>query len=117
MRTLSITREANIFPREQPVYNQRHTLTPAFLAARVSWRGAAYAGGAMKQSAFIRRLARATGVTPAVAADRLDHLVANIVGRLRRGQSAAIPGFGAFPAGNKAQFDFTKSRKSGKVPL
>lgn len=70
----------------------------------------------MKQSAFIRRLARATGVTPAAAADQLDHLVAHIVSRLRRGQSATIPGFGAFPAGDKRHFDFTKDKSSGKAP-
>lgn len=68
----------------------------------------------MKQSAFIRRFARATGVTPAAAADQLDHLVANIVGRLRRGQSAKIPGLGAFPAGDRNQFDFAADTKSKK---
>jgi len=60
----------------------------------------------MKQSSLIRRLARETGVTPAVAADQLDHLVAGIVGRLRRGQPARIPGLGAFPAGDRGQFKF-----------
>ncbi|HEU0123871.1 MAG TPA: HU family DNA-binding protein [Bryobacteraceae bacterium] len=70
----------------------------------------------MKQSAFIRRLARATGVTPAAAADQLDQLVGQIVSRLRRGQSAAIPGVGAFPPGDKSHFDFTKDKKSGKAP-
>ncbi len=66
----------------------------------------------MKQSQLIRRLARATGVSNAAAADQLDHIVAQIVGRLRRGQSAKIPGLGAFPAGNRSQFDFQKSVKS-----
>ena len=70
----------------------------------------------MKQSALIRRLARATGVTPAAAADQLDHIVAQIVGRLRRGQTAKIPGLGAFPAGDRSHFDFSKSAKSGKAP-
>ncbi|MBL8239045.1 MAG: HU family DNA-binding protein [Bryobacterales bacterium] len=70
----------------------------------------------MKQSALVRRLARATGVTPAAAADQLDSIVAQIVGRLRRGQSAKIPGLGAFPPGNRSQFDFAKPLKPGKVP-
>lgn len=70
----------------------------------------------MKQSVLIRRLARATGVTPAAAADQLDHLVANIVDRLRRGQSAKIPGLGAFPPGDRSQFDFTKNTKPEKGP-
>ena len=70
----------------------------------------------MKQSAFIRRFARATGVTPAAAADQLDHIVANIVDRLRRGQSAKIPGLGAFPAGDRSQFDFAKDAKARKGP-
>jgi len=68
----------------------------------------------MKQSALIRRLARATGVTPAAAADQLDQMVAQIVTRLRRGQAAKIPGLGAFPPGNRSHFDFSKSAKSGK---
>jgi len=68
----------------------------------------------MNKSVFIRRFARATGVTPAAAADQLDHLVAQIVGRLRRGQSAAIPGLGAFPPGDRGHFDFAKGDKSRK---
>lgn len=70
----------------------------------------------MKQSAFIRRFARATGVTPAAAADQLDHIVANIVDRLRRGQSAEIPGLGAFPPGDRSQFDFSRELKIRKGP-
>jgi nucleoid DNA-binding protein len=71
----------------------------------------------MKQSALIRRLARATGVTPAAAADQLDHIVAQIVGRLRRGKSARIPGLGTFPPGDRCHFDFSsKDRTTGKVP-
>lgn len=70
----------------------------------------------MKQSALIRRLARATGVTPAAAADQLDNLVAQIVDRLRRGESARIPGLGAFPPGDRSHFDFAKPEKQKKVP-
>jgi len=70
----------------------------------------------MKQSQLIRRLARATGVTPAAAADQLDHMVARIVGRLRRGQSARIPGLGAFPPGDRSRFDFAIPTKAQKVP-
>ncbi len=70
----------------------------------------------MKQSALIRRLARATGVTTAAAADQFDHLVAQIVGRLRRGQAAKIPGLGAFPPGDRRHFDFAKPAKASKVP-
>jgi nucleoid DNA-binding protein len=71
----------------------------------------------MKQSALIRRLARATGVTPAAAADQLDHLVAQIVGRIRRGQTARIPGLGTFPSGDRRQFKFAaKPASPAKVP-
>ncbi|MFN0104629.1 MAG: HU family DNA-binding protein [Bryobacteraceae bacterium] len=70
----------------------------------------------MKQSALIRRLARATGVTTAAAADHLDHIVAQIVGSLRRGHSAKIPGLGAFPPGDRCHFDFAKPEKNRKVP-
>lgn len=70
----------------------------------------------MKQSALIRRLARATGVTPAAAADQLDQIVAQIVARLRRGQAASIPGLGAFPPGDRSHFDFASPEKTKKVP-
>lgn len=70
----------------------------------------------MKQSALIRRFARATGVTPAAAADRLDHIVAQIVGRLRRGQAAKIPGLGAFPPGDRSHFEFARNYRTKKVP-
>lgn len=70
----------------------------------------------MKQSALVRRLARATGVTPAAAADQLDSIVAQIVGRLRRGQSAKVPGLGAFPAGDRKHFDFAKPIKLSREP-
>lgn len=75
---------------------------------------AGYPEIAMKQSELIRRLARATGVSPAAAADQLDSIVTGIVERLRKGQTAKIPGLGAFPAGNRSQFDFAKSDRYKK---
>ena len=69
----------------------------------------------MKHSALIRRLARATGVTPAAAADQLDSIVAQIVDRLRRGEAANLPGLGAFPPGDRSHFHFAKPAKAKKV--
>jgi nucleoid DNA-binding protein len=60
----------------------------------------------MKQSVLIRRLARATGLPTAVAADQLDKLVDDVIARLRRGQPARIPGLGAFPPGDRHKFHF-----------
>jgi nucleoid DNA-binding protein len=71
----------------------------------------------MKQSALIRRFARATGLPPAVAADQLDKLVDDVITRIRRGQSARIPGLGAFPPGDRNTFEFEKPVNSAKRAL
>jgi hypothetical protein len=56
---------------------------------------------------LIGRLAAASETTPAKAADELDKLVHRIHARLRRGQSANVPGLGRFtPAlGLQMRFD------------
>ena len=68
----------------------------------------------MKQSVLIRRLARATGLPTAVAADQLDKLVDDVIARLRRGQPARIPGLGVFPPGDRLRFDFDSPATNAK---
>ncbi len=68
----------------------------------------------MKQSVLIRRLARATGLPTAVAADQLDKLVDDVIARLRRGQPVRIPGLGAFPPGDRLKFDFDSPATTAK---
>jgi nucleoid DNA-binding protein len=60
----------------------------------------------MKKADIARRMARLSGVTPAVAADRLDRVVHEILSNLRRGRKASLPGLGTFtPGGAGARFE------------
>jgi nucleoid DNA-binding protein len=53
----------------------------------------------MKKPEIARRMARQSGVTRGEAADRLDRLVREILGGLRQGKPARLPGLGCFRAG------------------
>jgi len=60
----------------------------------------------MKKAEIARRMARESGVTQAVAADRLDRVVHEILSNLRRGRAASLPGLGTFtPDGKGTRFD------------
>lgn len=48
----------------------------------------------MKQKDLARELAREAGLPPAVAQDRIEELVHQIVRKLRRGQRVELPGVG-----------------------
>ena len=50
----------------------------------------------MKKTEFAGRLARRSGVTRGEAADQLDRVVNRILDNLKKGQRAALPGFGEF---------------------
>jgi nucleoid DNA-binding protein len=50
----------------------------------------------MKKPEIAKGLAEASGLTEAEAADRLDRVVQEIVAKLRRGESAPLPGLGRF---------------------
>ncbi len=50
----------------------------------------------MKKAEIAKRMARATKVTPAEAADRLDTVVRDILANLRHGKETALPGLGRF---------------------
>jgi nucleoid DNA-binding protein len=60
----------------------------------------------LKKEQLARRLARQSGITPAAAADQLDRILSDILKRLRRGQSASLPGLGTFWPGPKPEFYF-----------
>jgi nucleoid DNA-binding protein len=71
----------------------------------------------MRKIQLAGRLARQSGVTKAEAADRLDRVVHQIVTKLRKGESANLPGLGHFlPAkapGEKWIFEFDRSSDGG----
>jgi len=68
----------------------------------------------MKKEQLARRLARESHVSPAAAADQLDRIVSDLLTRVRRGQTASLPGLGTFQPGSEKDFQFDgKAPKSG----
>jgi hypothetical protein len=67
----------------------------------------------VKKEQLARRLARESGITPAAAADQLDRILSGILKRVRRGQSASLPGLGTFWPGPKPEFYFEESLPPG----
>jgi hypothetical protein len=67
----------------------------------------------MKREQLARRLAKESGITPAAAADQLDHILNDILKRVRRGQSASLPGLGTFWPGPKPEFYFEQGLPPG----
>jgi nucleoid DNA-binding protein len=60
----------------------------------------------MKKAEIVRRMARESGITRALAADRLDRVVHEILSKLRHGQKASLPGLGTFtPGGAGPKFE------------
>jgi len=70
----------------------------------------------MKKQQLARRLARESGISTAAAADQLDGILSGILRRVRRGQSAALPGLGTFLPGPKPRFLFEAFRFEDCLP-
>jgi len=68
----------------------------------------------MKKEELATRLAKQAGVSPAEAADQLDHVVSQIIANLKKGAAAQLPGLGKFTPGPRWEFEFTP--KEGKTP-
>jgi nucleoid DNA-binding protein len=64
----------------------------------------------MKKQDLATRLARKARTSKAVAADRLDRIVHNIIAELKKGNPVALPGLGTFKPGKKLNFLFEKSK-------
>jgi nucleoid DNA-binding protein len=60
----------------------------------------------MKKAELAGRLAKQARVSKAEAADRLDHVVSQIIANLKKGESAQLPGLGKFTPGAKWGFAF-----------
>ena len=67
----------------------------------------------MKTAEIAKRLARQAGLSNAEAADQLDRVVNQILSKLRKGQSAPLPGLGRFTPGPQGVFQFQKEKRSG----
>jgi nucleoid DNA-binding protein len=63
----------------------------------------------MKKEQLARQLAKESGITPAAAADQLDRIVTDILKRVRKGQSASLPGLGTFRPGCDEEVRFDRS--------
>jgi len=68
----------------------------------------------MKKEELADRLAKHAGVTPAEAADQIDHVVSQIIANLKKGSSAPLPGLGKFTPGPRWEFEFEP--KGGQTP-
>lgn len=71
----------------------------------------------MKKEQLARQLAKESRITPAAAADQVDSILNAILKRVRKGQSASLPGLGTFAPGRKEDFQFDRNtpiRKGSK---
>ena len=71
-----------------------------------------YSGSEMKKPDIAKRMARQSGVSEAEAADRLDHVVSQILRNLRQGKTASLPGLGKFRPSPDGKVAF--ERQGGK---
>jgi len=62
----------------------------------------------MKKDQVTRRLAKESHVATAVAADQVDRIVSDLLMRVRRGESASLPGLGTFQSGSQREFQFDR---------
>jgi nucleoid DNA-binding protein len=65
----------------------------------------------MKKPELAKRLAKQSHSTVGEAADRLDRIVGEIVRKLKQGESARLPGVGAFTRSRDGRVDFEPERK------
>ena len=68
----------------------------------------------MKKTEITARVARQSRTTQAAAADKLDQIVSHILDRLRKGESAKLPGLGTFLPGPKPAFRFENAPKKAQ---
>jgi nucleoid DNA-binding protein len=69
----------------------------------------------MKKSDLAKKLARRSQSTTAVAADQIDRAVHEILRRLRKGETVALPGLGTFEPGHLPAFRFLEPARKRTV--
>lgn len=60
----------------------------------------------MKKEQVARRLAKESRMTAGAAADQVDRILGDLQKRMRKGQSASLPGLGTFRPGRNQDFQF-----------
>jgi nucleoid DNA-binding protein len=63
----------------------------------------------MKKEQLARRLAKESHMTAGAAADQVDRILNDLFKRVRKGQSASLPGLGTFRSGRDQDFQFDGS--------
>lgn len=64
---------------------------------------------AMKKEQLAKQLAKESRITTGAAADQVDRILHDILMRVRKGQSASLPGLGTFRPGRHEDFQFDRS--------
>jgi nucleoid DNA-binding protein len=67
----------------------------------------------MKKPEMAKRLARRSGLSPAEAADQLDHTVHEILSKLRKRQEAPLAGLGTFTIDGNGRIHFRQQEMRG----
>ncbi len=62
----------------------------------------------MKKEQLARQLAKESRISTAAAADQLDRIMNDILRRVRKGESASLPGLGTFESGREIDFQFDR---------
>ena len=70
----------------------------------------------MKKEHIARRLAKESNVPTVVAADQVDRIVSDLLKRVRKGESASLPGLGTFQSGSQQEFQFERERAAKSEP-
>ena len=65
----------------------------------------------MKKPDIAKRMARQAGVSSGEAADRLDQVICEILGNLRKGREANLPGLGRFKHGLNGKVAFERENR------
>jgi nucleoid DNA-binding protein len=70
----------------------------------------------MKKEQVARRLAKESRMTQGAAADLVDRILSDLQKRMRKGQSASLPGLGTFRSGRNQDFQFDSDLPSVARP-
>ena len=63
-----------------------------------------------------KQIAKHSSLSPAAAADEIDKVVHSVLRKLRRGESAVMPGLGILKPGSDAQIVGKKERNATSKP-
>jgi len=68
----------------------------------------------MNKHDLVQLVAKRDEVSQSIAADRVDHVVNQIIRKLRRGASVALPGVGVLKSNGGGLIELSPSRRLGR---